>query len=98
MTNKILTTLDEVIAEIGGPKQAEARQIVADLVGVRSHTLSSWIIRGKFPCATYKAMIDELPDGIEADPALWGMIASKGKGIGRRRTPKAQAAPEHRAV
>lgn len=94
--SKHLTSFQDVIDALGG------RQGVADIVGVQAHTLSSWKLRSeRFPCATYKAMIDALPEGVTADPALWGMIPSKDtpKGRGRvRQRPKTQATPERRVA
>ena len=72
--SKDLTTVDEVIAALGGQRE------VAGLTGRRSgSSIPMWKQRGSFPSNTYAVMIEALQErGKTAPASLWGMKQPEG--------------------
>ncbi|WP_370191782.1 carph-isopro domain-containing protein [Bradyrhizobium elkanii] len=66
---KRLSTIEEVISELGGPKA------VAELTGRASQSaVPMWKSRGRFPATTFKTMQAALLErGADAPSELWSM-------------------------
>lgn len=66
---KVLTTVDDVIKELGGNK------VVAELTGRKwDSAISNWKDRKAFPPNTYAIINSELAKrGLAAPDSLWGM-------------------------
>jgi hypothetical protein len=64
----VVDTIDDVLAELGGPAKA------AELAGVTPPAASNWKSRGRFPSDLYLLFCAELSrTGKTPDPVLFGL-------------------------